>query len=270
MSARRVPRRRRGTAPSPASGCSVSLLHQIGRRIRGRRCLRVSLRRGRRGGRSRGRRRRGRCGRRCRLVEVHLRRRADRRLVLDREVGFHVHLEDHRGQIGRELPDRRVELLDALDVAVARHRDPVLGALELRGEIAEQRVRLELRVVLRHDEKARQRALQLALGLDEFLECHRIVDELRRRLDAGDAGARVGHLGQHLLLLRRVSLDRVDEVRDEIGAALILVQDLGPGGLDAFVLPLQVVVAASGEREGGEDGEKASEFAHHGSSGQGA
>ena len=68
-------------------------------------------------------------------------------------------------------------------------------------------------------------------------------------LIAADAGPRVGHLGQHRLLLRRVALDRVDEVGHEIGAALVLVQHFGPGGLDALVLPLQVVVAATGQRE---------------------
>ena len=48
-----------------------------------------------------------RCGRRCRppaaLLEIDLRRRADRRLVGDGEVRLHVHLEHHRRQVGREL-----------------------------------------------------------------------------------------------------------------------------------------------------------------------
>ncbi len=132
-----------------------------------------------------------------------------------------------------------------------------------------QRVRLQLRVVLRDDEEARQRALELTLRLDELLECRGVVDELRRGLDGADARPRVRHFGQHLFFLRGVALDGVDEVRDEIGAPLVLVQHLGPCGLDAFILALQVVVPAPGESERCEEDEQASEFANHVSSGQG-
>src|SRR6202041_2345762 len=49
----------------------------------------------------------------------------------------------------------------------------------------------------------------------------------------------------HLLLLRGEALDGVNQVRHQIGAALILVDDLRPGGLDRFVLLLNLVVAAA-------------------------
>ena len=44
---------------------------------------------------------------------------------------------------------------------------------------------------------------------------------------------------EHVLLLRRKSLDRVDEVRNQVGAALVLVHDFRPGGLHLLVLRLQ-------------------------------
>jgi len=55
-----------------------------------------------------------------------------------------------------------------------------------------------------------------------------------------------------LLFLRGVSLDGVDQVRDEIGAALVLVDDLGPCGFDLLVLRLKRVIAAARQQQNGE------------------
>ena len=84
-------------------------------------------------------------------------------LVLDREVGLGLEAEHHRGQVRREGAHGDVVVLHRLDVAVAGHRDAVLGALELRLQIAEVGVRLELRIVLGHHQQARKRAGELAL-----------------------------------------------------------------------------------------------------------
>src|SRR5262249_24535065 len=84
------------------------------------------------------------------LAEIHGRRPGDGRFVLDCEVGLGTVAEHHRGQIDRKLPDRRVVLLDGLDVALARDRNAVLRAFELRLQIAEVLVRLELRIILSH------------------------------------------------------------------------------------------------------------------------
>ena len=88
---------------------------------------------------------------------------------------------------------------------------------------------------------------ELTLRRLEFRERRRIVQQLGRGLDGADLGARLGHADEHLLLLDGEALHRVHEVRDEIRAALVLVHHLGPGGLHAFVLLLQRVVAAPGE-----------------------
>ena len=60
-----------------------------------------------------------------------------------------------------------------------------------------------------------------------------------------DFGARLGHAEQHRALLGRVALDGVDQIGDEIGAPLILIEYLRPGGLDLFVLGLHACCSRS-------------------------
>src|SRR5439155_307993 len=123
----------------------------------------------------------------------------------------------------------------------ARARAP----LELRLQIAEILVRLQLRIVLDHHHQALQRLGEIALRGLVLLEQLRVIEYLGRHLDGARPGARLGHPDQHFLLLGRVALHGVDEIRDEIGPALILIHDLGPGRLDALVLLLQGVVTAA-------------------------
>src|SRR3954471_14156266 len=117
------------------------------------------------------------------LAEIHLGRLGDLTLVLDREVCLRLVAERHRGQVRRELAHGDVVLLDRLDVAVARDRDAVLRALELRLQVAEIGVGLELRIVLRDHQQARKRAAELTLRGLELGKRLGIVDELGRRLD---------------------------------------------------------------------------------------
>src|SRR6185436_9574985 len=83
-------------------------------------------------------------------AEIDLGRRGDGLLVLDCEVRLRLVAEHHRGEVGRERAHRDVVCLDRLYIAVARYRDAVLGAFELRLQFAEVGVGLELGVVLRH------------------------------------------------------------------------------------------------------------------------
>ena len=66
-----------------------------------------------------------------------------------------------------------------LDVAAARDGDPVLGPLELRLQVPEVLVGLQLRVVLGHGEEPPERAAQLALRRLEAL--HVLGGELIHR-----------------------------------------------------------------------------------------
>src|SRR5712671_4582921 len=185
--------------------------------------------------------------------EVNFRRLRDGFLVLHRELRLFLHAEYHRGEVAREGAHRDVVVLHRLDVPVARHRDAVLGSLELRLQVAESGVGLELRIILRHDHQPRQRRGELSLRLREALEGGGVVHQLRRRLDRADLGARVGDVDQDLLLLRGEAFHRIYEIGHQVGAALVLVEHLGPGGLDLLVGLLQGVVAAAAEREGREE-----------------
>src|SRR5882724_1217479 len=201
-------------------------------------------------------------GGRSRLAEIDRRRLGDGFLVLDGEVGLGLVAEHHRRQVDRELADEHVVFLHRLDVAVARHRDAVFRALELRLQVAEIGVRLELRVILRDHEQSRQRVAHRALRLLEAPERRRVVEQLGRGLDAAHARARLGHLDQDLLLLRRESLHRVDQIGNQVGPPLVLVEHFRPGGLDLLVRTLDVVVAAAGERRGDENHDCSAEFTH--------
>ena len=63
-----------------------------------------------------------------------------------------------------------VVVLHRLDVAVARHRDAVFGAFELRLQVAKQRVGFQLRIILGDDQQSRQRTGEFALRGLELLE----------------------------------------------------------------------------------------------------
>ena len=53
------------------------------------------------------------------------------------EIRLHLEAEHLGGEVGRERAHRHVVVLHRLDVAVARHGDAVLRALELRLQVAE-------------------------------------------------------------------------------------------------------------------------------------
>src|SRR5664279_1577020 len=96
-------------------------------------------------------------GWRWRRIEIHLRRGRNFLFVVDRKVGLLLVAEHHRRQVVREGADADVIVLHRLDVAVARHRDAVFGAFELRHQVVKQRIRFELRVILGHHQKLGQR-----------------------------------------------------------------------------------------------------------------
>src|SRR4029077_5025646 len=68
-------------------------------------------------------------------------------------------------------------------------------------------------------------------------------------LDRANLGARLGDADEHLLLLGGVALHGVHQIGNEIGAALVLIDDLGPGGFDALILLHHAVVTAAREAE---------------------
>src|SRR5690242_14013810 len=141
--------------------------------------------------------------------------------------------------------DVAVVLLDGVVVALALHREPVLGARELVHQALEVAVGLELRI--------------------RFADRHQLADrafELVRRLDLVGAGARpehrrarVGDVVEDALLVAGVALHHLDQVGNQVGAALQLVLHLAPGRLDLLLLGDDAVVAAGAAAGEGEDEE---------------
>src|SRR5262245_20095941 len=93
-----------------------------------------------------------RCGRRLAEVELDLRRLL--RPGRDRlEVRLLLESEESRDHVCRELLQHGVVALGRVVEAASRHGDAVLGAFELRLEIAEVLAGAELGVALRNDEE---------------------------------------------------------------------------------------------------------------------
>src|SRR5690606_7197388 len=97
-----------------------------------------------------------------------------------------------------------------------------------------------------------------------LLERFRVVDELRGRLDRRGAGTRFDHAVEDLLFRLNRALDRVHQVRHQIGAALILIEHLGPGRSHLLVLLLQPVVAATGQERAEESQQTNAQKMHDG------
>src|SRR3569833_3174702 len=111
-------------------------------------------------------------------TELHARWRRDRLFVFDAEIGLDLVTEHHGREIAREGTYRHVVILHRLDITIARDGDAVLRALELRLQITEQGVGLELRIILGDGEQTRQGCGQFALCLLETREGLFVIDEL--------------------------------------------------------------------------------------------
>ena len=120
-------------------------------------------------------------------------------------------------------------------------------AFQLRLQLAEIGIGLELGIVLGYRQEAREGARQLALRRLELPERLLIVEQFRRRLNAAHPRPCLGYLSQDVLFMCGIALDHIDQVGHQIGSALILVDHLGPGRLDLLVLLLKCVVAAAGQ-----------------------
>src|SRR5262249_55620351 len=75
-------------------------------------------------------------------------------------------------------------------------------------------------------------------------------------LDLACLGACLGHLRQHLALLRRIALHCLDQIGNQIGTTLVLVLHIRPLRLRAFVIGRDVVDTTARKQQSGEQGEK--------------
>lgn len=106
-------------------------------------------------------------------------------------------------------------------------------------------IRLEVGVSLGDRQQTAERAGDSSLVLLELVKSLWVRQDVRRQLHLSGMRARFGHLGKDLLLLVRVVFDGFDEVRNEIGAALMLIQHLAPGSLNLLVLSGDFIYAAT-------------------------
>src|SRR6266536_333143 len=135
-------------------------------------------------------------------------------LVLDLEVAGLLELEAVRDDVRRERLDPGVVVAHVGVVEPAAGRDPVLGVGQLALQVEEVLVRLQLRVRLDRDHHLTQRAGQLTLRGRPLLgvgalHVHRL-------------GAEPGDLLEHVPLVCGVRAYGLDQVRDQVVAAVQL------------------------------------------------
>ena len=181
-------------------------------------------------------------------TEVHLRRGRNCGLVFHGEIRLYLVPEYLGGQVDRKAADIAVVILHRLDVAVACHGDAVFGAFELRLQVLEQAIGFQVRVIFRHRHQTRQRAGKFALRSLILGERRRIVGVDG---DLPHFRARLGDFAKHLFLVRGITLHRRDQVRHQVGAALVLVDHFRPRGLDRLVLGLDLVVTTARQQAAG-------------------
>ena len=121
--------------------------------------------------------------------------------------------------IAREHIDLVVERQHVTIVEAAGSLNLVFRVRELPLQLEEVLVGLEIRIGFRDCKQALQRIREHIFGL-------RLV---RGGTGLHRSGARSGHFLKHAGLMRGIALDRIDEIRNQIVAALELHIDIAPG-----------------------------------------
>src|SRR5947207_1726693 len=159
--------------------------------------------------------------------------------AVELEVPPRMELEERRDDVGREGLDRGVQVADHRVVVAARVLDRVLDLAERPLELDEVRVRLEVRIGLGEREELTEGARERVLRLRPCL----------RRLRRDRCATRAGHGVERRPLVGRVALDRLDEVRHEVGAPLELDVDVRPRLVRPLAQPDELVVAADDQED---------------------
>ena len=87
--------------------------------------------------------------------------------------------------------------------------------------------------------------MRIGIGLD----LGRVAEVVGVELDAAGLGPGFGDLRQDVLFLLCVTLDRFDQVGNEVGAALVFRLDLAPFGVDVLLGRGNAVEPAPGQRK---------------------
>ena len=168
-------------------------------------------------------------------------------------------LEEHHGLLGviqGRGPDhawkgvqRGVVLAHGLVVVAPGHGDAVLGSLQLGLQGQKVLVRLQLGIVLAGHQQPAQRPGQALLGLGELGDFSGVAHLFGVDVDLGGRGAGLGHLDQHALLLGGVALHGGHQVRNQVGAALVVCLQVAELGLGLLLKRWDGVGAAAAQNQ---------------------
>ena len=124
-------------------------------------------------------------------------------------------------QIAREGLHQHVLIARGAVVIAPRHLQFVFQVAEVALQLEEIAAGFQIGIILRQREQPAERGRQRAFGLRALLDVA-LRQRLRRR-------AHLGHLFQHAALVRRIALDGLHQIADQVGAALELDVDAAPG-----------------------------------------
>src|ERR1700691_1486329 len=124
-----------------------------------------------------------------------------------------------------------VVILQRIVVALTFDGNAVLGARQFILQAQEIFVRLQLRVILHHHQQPPQRVIQLPVG----------SDFIGRRLRRKQSRPRLRDVSKDGHLLLRISLDRLHQIRNQIGAPLKHDVHLRPGRFNRLILCDKVI-----------------------------
>lgn len=150
------------------------------------------------------------------------------------KAGALLELEDTRKDVAGEGLDTVVVVQYAVVVALACVGNLILGVLKRRLKLREVRVRLEVGIGFGDREELAQRTGQDVVG------SHLLI----RGGSAGSGVACADDSVEGFLLVRGVALDRLDQVGNEVVAALQLRVDVLPRVVDAVAQRDEVIVNA--------------------------
>src|SRR6266566_5186863 len=199
--------------------------------------------------------------RRTETGKIHCRR--SLRSLLRRKKRFRRKPKHSSYRICWKSANRRVEVLDRRIEIISLDRDAVFRSFELRLQFLKILRRAKFRIALAHQQQTRKRITQLPLRRLKLLQLRRVGWCLGRvQLHPPHARPGVRHFGQSRFLEISRASDGVDEVRNQIRAALVNRLHIAPPFVNFLIQRDQAIVTAA-QREGRNNDNKKKNGKHH-------
>ncbi len=189
----------------------------------------------------------GRCGTSA-SVKLDLRCLLGSGLRLEWLFAFQVQQEIVRQVVGKGA-DGGIEDLHRLIIALAGDVDAVFRSFQLMLQIEKILVGFQVGIAFGHHQQAGQGTGELPLRLLVFLHGGRVGEIAAADVDLPDLGPGIGDRFERFPLVGGVGFHRLDQIGNQVGSALVSGFHIRPGGGDAFLVLLDLVVAAAGEGE---------------------